>query len=332
MAQIADQTARADQVALLLPRTGSLAGLGLSMANAAELVTLPADGVRPRIFDAGDTPEMAVAAARMALESDTRLVFGPLRSEQAQAVKAETGDVPVVTFSNDERLAEDGIYVMGITPEQSVATMFTYARAQGLQRVAVLCDDTPFGRASIAAASQIAEAGGLDLVATLIRRPSVGGHLQALQAASGGQLPDAVYIPDGSPRLEAFSPGLAGQGVIIMGSVQWRANDLPATPLLDGSVFAAPPPDLFRPYSEQYSESYGSIPGLVATLAYDAALIGVGLAAEGQLSRRGLERQTGFIGALGPFTFGADRRARRSLAVLGILQGQLEVFAEIDGT
>ena len=33
------------------------------------------------------------------------MLFGPLRADQTPAVLAEAGDVPVVTFSNDDRLA-----------------------------------------------------------------------------------------------------------------------------------------------------------------------------------------------------------------------------------
>ena len=56
-----------------------------------------------------------------------------------------------------------GAFVMGVTPAQSVATMFSYARAQGLTRIAVVARESPLGAASIAAARGIAQAGGISL-------------------------------------------------------------------------------------------------------------------------------------------------------------------------
>ena len=66
------------------------------------------------------------------------MLLGPLRADQTPAVLAVAGDVPVVSFSNDDRLAGQGAFVMGITPAQSVAAAFSYARAQGVRRVAVV--------------------------------------------------------------------------------------------------------------------------------------------------------------------------------------------------
>ena len=61
------------------------------------------------------------------------LLLGPLRADQTPAVLAEAGAAPVVTFSNDDRLAAQGAFVMGVTPAQSVAAAFSYARAQGVR-------------------------------------------------------------------------------------------------------------------------------------------------------------------------------------------------------
>ena len=44
-------------------------------------------------------------------------------------------------------VAGQGAFVMGITPAQSVAAAFSYARAQGVRRVAVVSAPGPLGEA-----------------------------------------------------------------------------------------------------------------------------------------------------------------------------------------
>lgn len=319
----------AADAALLLPLSGPLAGLGQNMAHASELVTASmAVADRPKMYDAGDTPETAATAATGAIAAGARALFGPLKADQVPAVLAVAGQRPVITFSNDASLADQGAYVMGITPAQSVATMFTYAKAQGISRIAVLASDTPFGRATITAAQQVAAAGGLALTATLLRDPGAGGHLSAITEASGGVVPQAIYIPDGGKALTGLVQGLSGKGAQLMGSVQWSSG----AALPDGSWYAAPAPDLYQQFATDFRAAYGTDPGVIAALGYDAALVASGLSAVGQLNDRGLRRPAGFTGVLGPFRFTDDRRCIRDLAVMRVSGGQTTLIAEIEGS
>ena len=323
----------AQDAALLLPLSGELSGIGQNMERAASLVTsgFPA-GAAPAVLDCGDSPETAAAAARTAIAAGAKVLFGPLRAEQTTAVLSVAGNVPVVTFSNDDTLAAQGAFVMGLTPAQSVGTMLSYARAQGLTRVAILSADTPFGRASIDAANLIAPAGGITLSAALLRAPEQGGHVDALRSASGGTLPQAVYIPDSGARLAALAKGFRAADVQLLGSVQWSAANAAVNGDLDGAWFAAPSPDLYQPFQDRFFDSFNTDAGVVAALGHDAALIAGGLADIRSLNRKGLTRAAGFTGVLGPFRFSADGRCIRSLAVLSLAGGQTQVVAEVEGT
>lgn len=283
---------------------------------------------RPKVYDSGDTAESAAAAATVAIAAGAKAIFGPLKADQVPAVLAVAGSRPVITFSNDASLADQGAYVMGITPAQSVATMFTYAKAQGISRIAVLASDSPFGRATISAAQQVADVGGLTLTATLLRAPEAGGHLSAITAASGGVVPQAIYIPDGGKALAGLAQGLSGKGAQLMGSVQWSSG---AT-LPDGAWYAAPAPDLYQQFAADFQAAYGVDPGVIAALGYDAALVASGLSGIGQLNDRGLRRAAGFTGVLGPFRFTDDRRCIRDLAVLRVSGGAATLVAEIEGS
>lgn len=318
--------------ALLLPLTGPAAALGQNMARSASLVTQTASaGTAPKIYDTADTAEGAAAAARLALNAGAKMLLGPLKSDQTPAVLAIAGTVPVITFSNDDALGLQGAFVMGITPGQSVSTMLSYARAQGINRIAVVARDGPLGAASVQAAQDIAAAGGLTLSAALLRDPAAGGLISALKQASGGRLPDAVFLPDGGAALQAFAAALKGSGCQILGSVQWGVSDVTRDANLAGAWFTAPPPDLFLPFADRFQAAFGEQPGVVAALGHDAALVAVGLGNARALNRKGILREAGFTGVLGAFRFLADGRCQRDLAVLGIENGNIVALGEVGG-
>ena len=323
----------AARAALLLPLSGAAAALGQNMGRAAGLATQagPPDQA-PRLYDTKDTVEGAAAAAGQALADGAKVLFGPLRADQTPGVLAVAGKIPVVTFSNDDRLTAQGAFVMGITPAQSVSAMFSYAKAQGLTRIALLASDSPLGAASATAAVQIAQSGRLQLAATLLRDPTKDGLISALRTASGGTLPQAVFIADGGKPLARFAAGLRGSDLQILGSVQWGVSDVAANRDLNRAWFAAPPPDLFQPFADQFQAAFGTEPGAVAGLAYDAALVATGLAKARALSRKGLVRPAGFIGVLGPFRFDEDGRCHRSLSILGVEAGRIVALGEVAGT
>ena len=318
---------------LLLPLTGTLAAVGKDMARAATLAAPGAALAAP--FDTGDGADTAAAAARQAVAAQARLILGPLRADQVPSVLEAAGTVPVVTFSNDESLTGSGAFILGVTPAQSVATMFSYARAQGAKRVAVVAADTPYGRSTAIAAQQIAVAGGMNLSATLLRDPAAGGLVSALRSASGGVMPEAVFLPDRGAALKAFARGLKGSGVQLMGGMQWGLGadaEALANPDLEGAWYAAPPPETFQVFAARFEASFGTVPGYVAALGFDAAVVALTLAGAKAMSRKGMVRAAGFTGALGKFRFLPDGRCKRDLSVLGLSGGQMVALGEVSDT
>ena len=315
--------------ALLLPRTGATAALGENMARAASLVTQSGDISRaPPIYDTQDTAEGSANAARQAIENGAKILLGPLRADQTAGVLAVAGNRPVITFSNDDALAADGAFVMGITPAQSVATMFSYARAQGLSRIAVLSRAGPLGQATAAAARALSGAGGITVTSVLAREPGDGGLTAALNMGN----PQAVFLPEGGATLAGFAKALRGSDVQMLGSVQWGVADVTADRNLDGAWFASPPPDLFLPFAAQFEAAFRSAPGVVAALGHDAALLAVGLGDGRGVNRQGIMRDAGFTGVLGPFRFTQTGQCQRDLAVLGLRGGSYTLLAEVSAT
>lgn len=314
------------EAALLVPLSGPAGALGQNMARAASLVA-PA----PEVFDTEDTPEGARRAAGLAIEGGARLLLGPLRADQTPAVLEVAGDAPVVTFSNDDRLAAQGAFVMGITPAQSVAAAFSYARAQGVRRIALVARPGPLAEASALAAQRLAAAGELTLAGTLLRTGGAG-LAAALREAGGGALPDAVFLPDGGADLVAFAAGLAGSGVQLLGGVQWGVEDVAGVPELEGAWFAAPPPAAFVPFLDTFEARFAEAAGIVTALGHDAALMAAALGEAGRVSRAGVTREAGFAGVLGGFRFLEDGRCLRDLTVLTLEGGRIVAIGEVAET
>ena len=304
------------------------------MARAASLV-VPRDraGATPA-YDTEDTADGAGRAAREALEGGARMLLGPLRADQTPAVLAVAGDVPVVTFSNDDRLAGQGAFVMGITPAQSVAAAFSYARAQGVRRVAVVARPGPLGEASAGAARDLAAAGGLTLTAVLLRDSATPASSSALRGRrAAATLPDAVFLPDGGATWSPSPTASPARGLRLMGGVQWGVLDVAGVPALEGAWFAAPPPDVFVPFLDTFEARFGEPAGIVTALGHDAALMAAELGDARALDRGGLTRSEGFAGVLGAVSASStDGRCQRDLAVLTVEGGRIVAIGEVTGT
>ncbi len=137
------------KVALLLPLSGRDAALGQQLLEAAELAVFDAADERFTLLplDTGGTPAGAREAADKAIGMGARLILGPLFGSEAQAVApaARSAGINVVTFSNDQSVAGDGVFVFGFLPRPQVERVVGYAAGKGSRRFALLAPRGGFG-------------------------------------------------------------------------------------------------------------------------------------------------------------------------------------------
>ena len=144
-AGIADQVT----VGLLLPLSGSSAGLGRSLLDAAQLALFEVADKNfvlvPR--DTAGTPEGARAAAASAIESGAKILLGPVFAASALAVApfARDAGINMVAFTNNRAAAGDGAFVMGFLPSQRIERVVSYAATRGASRFAALLPEGPYG-------------------------------------------------------------------------------------------------------------------------------------------------------------------------------------------
>ena len=94
------------RVALLVPLSGSYAGVGTALANATTMALLDTNAANLRITTY-DTATGASSAAARAISDGNKLILGPLLGDDVGAVvaKARPAGVPLISFSNDRSRA-----------------------------------------------------------------------------------------------------------------------------------------------------------------------------------------------------------------------------------
>jgi branched-chain amino acid transport system substrate-binding protein len=235
------------KVALLLPLSGPNAALGKAMLNAAELAVFDVADDRFQLLprDTAGTADGAQRAARAVLDEGAKLVLGPFFAAEVNAVAPLTrsAGVNLLAFSTDERVAGQGVFLMGFLPRTQVTRVVSFAHLRGLDRFAAVVPDSPYGQAIeallreavVQAGATVADIESYDPAAgnatqvvrqlanyesrrsaLLAQRKELEGKtddvsrqaLQRLQSedALGAVGFDTIMLPEGGERLLALAP------------------------------------------------------------------------------------------------------------------------------
>jgi len=328
-AGIPRDTAR-HRVALLVPLSGTNAGVGRSIANATQLALLDTNSTTVRITSY-DTAAGAAAAAQRALADGAQLILGPLLAEDVRAVAplARAARVPVIGFSNDAGVAGEGAYLMGYAPAQSIERVVDYARSRGVTSFAGLVPNGLYGeRASTAFLRDVEGAGGRVVsLQTYTRAP---GAMAAAVTRLNTKAPyGAVLIADGGAAAAAAAPLVkrgAGAATRLLGTELWNSEAaIGGRTALSGAWFASVSDTLYRQYAAKYRARYSAAPYRLSSLGYDAVLLTVRIARDWRVGsafpEARLRDADGFAGIDGAFRFGRDGVAERALEVQEIRGG-----------
>jgi len=345
------------KIALLLPLSGSNAGLGNAILNAAQMALFETGSDQLTLVprDTRGTPAGAADAARSVVADGVKLILGPLLAAEVEAVTpiARDAHVNVIAFSTVTDLAGDGIYLMGFLPRQEVVPEVAYARQRGIDRFAALAPNTPYGHLMAEALRDTAASAGASVTKIVFYDPAAGDLSTAIAillpagpapvtvpvagAAQAAGLPavapppvvpgfDALLLPEGGDQLRGIAEKLAGAGLDtkatrLLGSGLWDVPDIGRDATLDGGWFAASPPDARRDFERRFRATYGQEPPRLASLGYDAAALAAFLASGKfgpPFSRTAIENPNGFSGVDGLFRFTPGGLVQRALAVLEV--------------
>ena len=312
------------RVALLVPTTGRDAGIGQSIADAANMAVLDTGGdvIRVTIYD---TAPGAGAAAQRAIAEGAELILGPLLSDSAGQVApiARTSGVPVVAFTNDVEAAGQGVYIMGFTPSQSIDRIVRYAGGQGAKRFALMAPEGLYGRrAGEAFTAAVRAAGG-----TVVAAQRYGSAQPSVNAAArdlvGAGPVDAVLVADSGRSAIAVLAALKKAGLgspMILGTELWNTERaLRSDRNFEGAMFASVSDALYDQLAAKYRDRFGRPPYRLSSLGYDAVLLATKIARDWPIGRpfplRKMTEQGGFSGIDGAFRFAEGPVAERALDV-----------------
>jgi ABC-type branched-subunit amino acid transport system substrate-binding protein len=278
----------------------------------------------------------------------------------AVAPIARAANVAVLAFTNDPSQAQPGVWTLGITPGQQVRRLVAATEGQGKSEFAGLLPDNDFGHAMGQALTQATAASnsappnvrfyapGMPSINTAARNLSgyanrrgpvdaqirearaLGtpeGRHQAQELAKTAIPPpsfNTLLLADTGDALAEIAAVLPyydvdRSAVQIIGPALW-ASPSSGSGQFRGAWYAAPDPATRSGFAQAYSAKYGSDPGPLADLAYDAASIARVLGGRG-FSIGGLTQPAGFVGADGWFALLADGQVRRALAVFAVERG-----------
>ncbi len=321
------------RIALLVPLSGSNAGVGQSIANATMMAVLDTNSDQLRITNY-DTAAGAADAARRAIADGAQLILGPLLAEDVRAVApvARAAGVPLISFSNDTSVAGSGAYLMGYAPTQSIDRVVSYARGRGITTFAGLVPNGLYGeRASTAFLRAVEGAGGQVVSLQTYARGTITPAVTRLNAKAPY---GAVLVADAGAVATGAAAGVkrASPNTHLLGTELWNSEaSIGSRAALNGAWFASVSDALYRQYATKYRARFGAAPYRLSSLGYDAVLLTVRIARDWPQGRRFPEPRLrdpgGFSGIDGAFRFGRDQIAERALEVQEIRGGTVVVVS-----
>ncbi len=322
------------RVALLLPLSGRAAPIGQAMQQAAEMALFDSSSKELALsaYDSGESAETAVEAYRKARLDGAALVLGPLYGTSASALAplVNQGGMNVLAFSNDEQVAQRGVWIMGIAAPPQVRRVVDHALETGIRRFATFAPQTTYGEQMSRTLETYVTTRGGTVVGREFFDPNgsnIAAQARELAASAkgdGGKV--AVLVPVAPPLLSTAlaslaTNGLDGRAVQYIGTGVWDFPGVGAETMLRGAWYAAPDPARRADFERRFVSTYGRPPHRLATLAYD----GVGLAGQlarmkpgGDFSAEAITNPNGWSGVDGIFRFLPDGRSERALAVIEI--------------
>jgi branched-chain amino acid transport system substrate-binding protein len=324
------------RVALLVPLSGANSEVGTALANATTMALLDTNAENLRITTY-DTATGASSAAARAISDGNRLILGPLLADDVPQVlaRARPAGVPLISFSNDSTVATQDVFVMGVSPDQSITRSVNYASSLGAKRFAILVPGGEYGARAEYAFDYAVKGNGGTIVAkeTYDRgNTSIVSAAQRLRQKGGF---DTLLIAEGA-RLSVQAAGAVrpanATSPLLLGTELWGGEEsIAKSAALRGALFATISDGRFKRFSDSYTSRFGAAPPRIATLGYDAVLLTLRVARDWNPGRAfpmaKMGDPGGFLGIDGPFRFRADGVVERAMEVRRVGNGTVDVVS-----
>ncbi len=319
------------RVAMLLPLSGADEAMGKSLKNAAMMAIgdINNNNLVVQFYDTKGTGSGARIALENALNADSELILGPLRSDEVAAISAEakSKDVPVISFSTSPNVLQEGIYSIGLLQDNQVSRIVKYAADNGRSRMAAVFPNNQNGANMYRSLVKAAQKQGVSVVKVGFYEPnSMEFTSLVTQMKSGGVDFDALLIPETGNRLKAISSmfsyyDVSAPDVLFMGTSVWDSSSLNKETELYGAAYPVMSLKNQSKFAQKYNDLFGERPSGLSIFAYDAVALASMLARQGGNLYEQIERPEGYNGMSGAFRIFANGLNEHGLDVVKVSAG-----------
>lgn len=315
------------------------------------------------IKDSKSSPQGAAAAVEDLVDSDRVMaIIGPLLSVTAEAAakRAQELEVPIITLTQREEVAEIGDFVFQncLTNSQQIKALIAYAMDElRLARFAILYPRDVYGmRLAHLFIDEALRNGGEIMGVQSYDNDQMDFGRQIKQLVGlreseakkeGGRKRDfepiiefdALFIPDYADRVGLIAPQLAYYNVIgitLLGTSAWNSPELVSEgkKYVDESLFVAgffmdSQNARIKQFVEDFRNTFESDPTILEAQAYDAADLCVQVLTNQEIyshrqMRDGLAGVTAFDGVSGLTSFDAEGRSNKIPFILTVKKGKIQ--------
>lgn len=336
------------KVGLLLPLTGKSKVLGNDLLQAATLALHDAY-VGPKSArnamvtlmpkDTKASPTTAAVAAREVIEQGAQMIIGPLYSESTKAVAevAKARGIPVISLSNNRRIATDWVFAYGLSPEEEVARIVEHALAGDLKTFAILAPNDAYGEQVLNQLKESIKPRGGKLLHTELFVRGAGEKeksamllIDKLQDQSVDALLIAARPEPSAKMLHILSDNHINiAGLQLLGTGLWDVPESATHSQLQGGLYPSTSQASYHQFHDRFKAAHGYAPMWMSKLAYDAVNLTVRLHSKGKpLTAQAFVSEGLIVGpASGSYRIGADGIVKRSYGVMRIGAGSVRNVA-----
>jgi ABC-type branched-subunit amino acid transport system substrate-binding protein len=354
-------------IGCILPLSGRNRAYGIRSLHGMELAIhafKPNYGgvpIKLVIRDSKSSPREAEAAVEELVDEERVIaIIGPLLSvtSEAAAKRAQELEVPIITLTQREDVAEIGDFVFQncLTNSQQIKALASFAIGElKLTRFAILYPRDLYGiKLTHLFIDEVLRGGGeiMGVQSYDNEQMDFGGEIKRLVGLSEGEIQkegkrdfepiiefDGLFIPDYSNRVGLIAPQLAYYNVIgitLLGTSAWNSSELVSEggKYVNGSIFVDgffkdSPHSRMERFAQEFRNTFDSDSTTLEAQAYDAVDLCVQILTDQEIyshrqMRDGLMGVRGFDGISGLTSFDLDGKPNKIPFVLTVRKGEIQ--------
>jgi outer membrane PBP1 activator LpoA protein len=140
------------RVGLLLPMKGQNYRIGKSLLNAIHLALYKTQNKNIKIFVRDTSSIEGVTKAYYEfLDLNIDIILGPVFSDKVNELKSLSSDnkIQTITFSNNLNIANQNIFISGLTLNDEIKSIINYAENNNLKKFAIIAPENTYGNTII---------------------------------------------------------------------------------------------------------------------------------------------------------------------------------------